>query len=150
MAQVKIPARDIILQVAESDGTTWTEIGGLTAVKPNPGENEETANTTDYDSGGEFEQLVMQRGASLSMEGKLLKDSSTGVQDAGQARCEVLSTGTGYASRGKLRFRYPLDTSWKVWEATFSLKEQGGETNDTSAWACNATRCGASTSVAVS
>lgn len=150
MTEVKILARDIILQVAESDGTTWTEIGGLTAVKPNFGENEETANTTDYDSDGEYSQLVMQRGASLSMEGKILKDNVTGIQNAGQARCEVISTGKGYASRGKLRFRHPLDTAWKVWDATFSLGEQGGETNDTSAWACTATRCDASTTVAVS
>lgn len=149
MAVIKIPARDIIVQVREADGTTWTEIGAMTSVKHNPGENEENTDTTSYDSDGNYEQRVMQRGAALTLEGFMLQDPISGARDPGQARCEAIATGVAEASLGKLRFRHPADTNWRVWDATFSLGEQGGETNDMSAWACTVTRSGASTLAAV-
>lgn len=150
MPLVKISARDIVIQVAEANGTTWTPVGGLTSAVPNPSENEEVADTTTFDSRGYYEQEVIQRGATLELEGFLLKDSSTGALDPGQARIETLATEVGSASVGKLRFRHPMDTQWKVWNATFTLGEQGGGNNDKVSWNVTITRSGPSTTAPVS
>lgn len=150
MTQEVIPAREIIVQVAESDGTTWTEVQGLKSVKINPGENGEAADSTRFSSQGAYEEYMMQRGASLTLEGLGLMDTSTAVVDPGQARCDALGATVGLQSRGTIRFRYPTQTSWKVWSATFKPGETGGGTNDLSAWMCTITRCGLSTTVAVS
>lgn len=149
MTPRKINARDLIVEVADTTGLTWLEIAGITSATVNPGENEETADTTEYASGGNYEQEIMQRGASFALEGFLVKDDTTGALDPGQARCEELAALTGYASLGKLRFRHPMDTNWKVWSATFSVGEQGGGNNDKTSWSCTCTRSGPSTTLTV-
>lgn len=150
MVARKINARDLIIQVRGADGTTWSAIGGLTSATPNPSENAETVDTTTFGSLGNYEGEIMQRGASLALEGFLVKDDTTGALDIGQARCEVLATQTGYASLGAIRFRHPMDTAWKVWlEATFSVGEQGGGNNDKTGWKCDITRSGPSTTAVV-
>jgi hypothetical protein len=149
MVMVKVNARDQIVQVAEVDGTTWTEISNLNTIGFNPGENEETADTTVMESEGAYEEEVMQRGKSLSLEGLKTKDRTTGVRDPGQARCEVLAAAVGYDSLGKIRFRDVMDTTWEIWNATFKLGEQGGGQNDKSTWACTVTRSGPHTTAAV-
>src|SRR4051812_39023957 len=114
MVMVKVNARDQIVQVAEADGTTWTEIGNLATIGFNPGENEETADTTVMESDGNYEEEVMQRGKSLSLEGLKTKDRTTGAKDPGQARCDVLGEAKGYDSLGKIRFRDVMDTEWQI------------------------------------
>ena len=149
MAKVKIPARDIIFEVEDSTPDTWLKVAGLTSVTINPGENEETAETTDFDSLGTYEQLVMQRGATIELEGQLVKDDVTGAQDEGQARIEALGNAVGYDSLGRVRFRHPMDTTWKVWQCTVTLAEQGGGNNDMTSWGATITRSGKSTTMAV-
>lgn len=149
-----ILARDIVIQVAgEDDGTgtpTWIEVGGLTKVTPNFGENEETADLTTMDSRGAYEQWIAQRGATFELEGLALPDAA-GLLDPGQARCEEMAGEDmlGADSLGQIRFRYPTSTEWKVWNSTFSLGEGGGETNDPAAWACTLTKSGRTTKVTV-
>lgn len=145
----KVNARDLILEVEASTPNTWIEVGGLNSHKINPSENEETSDTTTYASDGAYEQEVMQRGATIESEGLLLEDDTTGVQDPGQARAEVLGAAVGTASVGRIRFRHPTHTQWKVWNATVSLGEQGGENNDKKSWGATFTRSGASTTMAV-
>lgn len=152
MAPVKIPVRDIIFEVSDGAATpVWTEVGGLTSFTFNPGENEETSDNTTFDSEGAYEQYVMQRGAVIELEGKLLSDPADDARDPGQEQIEENAGGdkVGIASLGKVRFRRPGATSWKVWSCTFTLGEQGGETNDTSGWAATITRSGKSTTAAV-
>lgn len=150
MAERRVPARDIIVQVESLTPGSWLGIGGLNNVVMNPGENEEKTETTEYASGGAYEELVMQRGKSMALEGNIKKDHITGVQNTGQARCEAIAEGVVYASLGSIRFRHPADTVWKVWaEATFSLGEQGGGNNDLTGWSCSITRSGPSTTAAV-
>jgi hypothetical protein len=143
MPLVKINARDIVIEVAE--GTKWLPVGGLTSAVPNGGENEEVVDTTTFDSKGYYEQEVIQRGATLALEGYLIKDTTDGHQDLGQARIEQLATLVGFDSVGKIRFRHPIDRAWKVWNATFTLGEHGGGNNDKSAWTVTITRSGQST-----
>ena len=142
MPAEKIPARDIIIQVEESTADTWAQINQLTSATFNPSENEETADTTTFDSQGEYEQLIMQRGAVMEMEGYLRKDSATGAMDAGQARVEALAKLKGVGSLGRLRFRHPMDGEWQIWNATFTVGEQGGGTNDMTSWAATITKSG--------
>ena len=150
MAAEKVVARDVIALV--SDGAvspTWIEIAGKNSLTYNPGENEETADSTTFDDDGMYQQYIMQRGGTLELEGFLMEDPVTGVRDPGQARCDVLSAAVGLASRGAIRFRTPASTTWRVWACTFSPGEQGGKNNDLSSFKMKMTRCGAATSAAV-
>lgn len=150
MAGIKLNARDVILEI--SNGAvipTWTEVGGLTSLTYKPSENEETVDTTTFTSEGLYEGEIMQRGAMLEAEGFLIKDHLTGVQEAGQAQVETLATLLGPASVGQIRFRHPVDTTWRLWNCYASVGEQGGGNNDKASWKAEFTRCGASTSVAV-
>ncbi|MCP2261085.1 hypothetical protein LX15_004805 [Streptoalloteichus tenebrarius] len=149
MPNIKINARDVVVQVEAATANTWVLIDGLTSATVNPSENEETAETTTFSSAGHYEQMIMQRGASMELEGVRLVDQATGASEPGQARCEELATKVGHESLGRVRFRHPLQTTWKVWTATFSVGEQGGGTNDMMSWSCTITRSGASTTMAV-
>lgn len=149
MPAKKVPARKLIVQVQAADGVTWLPVGGINSASFNPSENEQKTETTTFDSGGNYEERKMQKGASVALEGLLLKDPVTGVQDAGQLRCEVLHDGLDESSVGSIRFRHLMDTLWKVWaEATFTVGEQGGGNNDMVKWSCAITRSGASTTAA--
>lgn len=146
----KVNARDIIIEVETDVADTWAGIRpGLTSATINKAENEEVADTTTYGSEGEYEQEVMQRGATMEVEARMLKDDTTGELDEGQARCEVLATKKGAESLGRIRFRHPMDTNWTIWTATVSVGEQGGETNDKTSWNATFTKSGASTTAAV-
>lgn len=147
-----INARDIIFQVSDGNASpTWLAVGGLNSVVPNPAENEETVETTVYDDDGNYAGQIMQRGASATLEGMMVKDHLTGAQDPGQARCEYMATQVGEDSLTSVRFRHPADTLWQVWaNAYFSLGEQGAGNNDKTPWSCTITRSGAKTTAAVS
>lgn len=149
MALRKILARDIIIQVESSTPNTWLQIGGVTSATPNPGENAEDADITDFNSGGRPEAIPVQRGASIAIEGQQILDSITGDPDPGQGRCDELGDTLGYNGQGRIRFRHPLQTTWKIWTAVFTPGEQGGGNNDPGAWNTNITRSGAATSAAV-
>jgi hypothetical protein len=140
----QINARDLIMEVSDgATSATWTGIGGLTSGAVTLNEGEEIADTTTFDSEGYYSQEKMQLGAKLALEGKLLQDPSTGVRDPGQALVEVHHEKLTYDSVQRIRFRYPGSTTWKVWDCTISVGEQGGETNDKTSWAAEFTRCGA-------
>lgn len=145
----KVAARDMIIQISDGAATpTWLGIAGLVTLTLNLGENEEVANTGDQSSGGEYEGVVMQRGATFKIEGFNMRDHQADTQDTGQARCETLGTQVGYASLGQIRFHYPTASTWKVWTCFASLGEQGGGTNDMGSWSCTFTRSGAATTAA--
>ncbi|SNR44084.1 hypothetical protein SAMN06265360_10620 [Haloechinothrix alba] len=147
MAGTKINARDIHVEVQDSDGT-WLEVDGLNSVTVNPSENEQTADTTVFESEGHYEQEVMQRGSSMSLEGFKLKDA-TGAPDPGQGRLEELATMMAAQSLGAVRFRHPDDSEWTVWDATVSIGSQGGNNNAKTSWSCTLTRSGKSTTSTV-
>ncbi|MGI5350209.1 phage tail tube protein [Streptomyces sp. CA-250714] len=149
MAGRPIDARGWIFEVEDHAAPdTWLRIGKLKSWNVNPGENEETADTTTFDSEGHYEQDVMQRGATLSLEG--LYAATSGTQDPGQAYIDdVWAYRLGEESRGRMRYRHTSQTTWAVWECTVTPGEAGGETNDKTSWAATFTRCGAPTSAAV-
>ena len=146
-----INARDWIFQV--SDGATptpaWLEIGGIKKFTLKPGENEESADTTDFQSVGNHESQAMQRGASMSCEGQFVLTDPGAVRNPGQARVDALGVLKGKASLGAFRFRHTVQTNWTVWSGWISLGEQGGENNDKTSWGFTINRSGAATSAAV-
>ncbi|GCD94076.1 phage tail tube protein [Embleya hyalina] len=143
MSQRPIDARGWVYQV-ESVPDTWLDITHVNSFTYNPGENEETAETTWFGSDGYYEEDVMQRGASLSLEGQHATDSVTGAQDPGQAYIDnVWALGLGVASHNRFRFRHETQTSWVVWDATMSPGEKGGGNNDKSSWSVTIRRSGA-------
>jgi predicted secreted protein len=145
MTAVKIPARNLILQVQAADGVTWLPVAGLTSVEVDPNAESAKVDVTSFDSAGSYEGRVMQRGSALTLAGWLIKDDTTGVQDAGQARIDTLGKAVGEASVGTVRFRHPMDTQWKVWSCYVEPGKFGGKTNDESQWGATITRSGATT-----
>ncbi|NJP27107.1 hypothetical protein FLW53_23480 [Microbispora sp. SCL1-1] len=152
MAKRRINARDMIVEVEDDTADTWLPVENLQTITVNPGENEETVDVTDNDSEGAYEQEIMQRGASLALEGLLMKDDSTGALPPGRARVEEMAgeDKLGADSLGRIRFRHPMDTNWRIWTGTFSLGEQGGATNDKASWSATITKSGKTTTAAVS
>ena len=152
MAIHQVNARDIIIQAEEPGVTpTWVEVGGLLTATNNDSENEEVADTTTNDSNGFYSQDKMQVGATITMEGRLLKDHETGELDPGQAQITANAGGDrlGIDSHANYRFRYPMDTEWTVWDATTSRGESGGGHNEKVSFNAVLTRSGPSTSEAV-
>lgn len=150
MALRKILARDIIIQVESLTPNTWYQLEGLTSATPNFGEDAEDADITDFDSAGRPEFLPVQRGASLGVEGYKLLDSITGDGAPGQARCTTLSDTLGYPGQGRIRFRQPLETTWKIWTAVLTPGEiGGGGNNDPGNYNMTIKRSGAASEVAV-
>ncbi|NRQ35982.1 hypothetical protein HII36_29730 [Nonomuraea sp. NN258] len=151
MAQRRINARDIIFEVEDATPDTWLPVERLTSVTVNPSEGEETVDTTDFDSEGVAESEIMQRGASLELEGQALQDSVTGALPVGRARVEAMAgeDKVGFESLGRVRFRYPTATEWRIWTCTFSLGEQGGGNNDKVSWGATITKSGPTTTAAV-
>jgi hypothetical protein len=146
MAVAKLPARSIIFQVQAADGVTWLSVAGINDFSADPSANSATADTTTFDSAGNYEQRVMQRGAMITIAGLRIADTQTGVQDAGQARVDFLGVQTGEASLGSVRFRYgSADPQWKVWTATVDPSAVGGKNNDMATWGAKLTRTAATT-----
>lgn len=149
MAPRKISARELILQVEDATPGSWLGINGLNSIVPNYGENEEETDTTDYQSAGEYEHEIMQRGASMALQGFVILDDITGAQDPGQARCELMATKKAHESKGRVRFRHPLSSTWKIWTCTFSVGEEGGGNNAKTPFNCTIKKSGAATTAAV-
>jgi hypothetical protein len=144
-----IDARGWIFEV-ENHATpnTFIPIRNLTSWTLNPGENEETADTTTFDSNGYYEQDVMQRGATLELSGQYA--ATDGTRDPGQLYIdETWAYLLGEESRGRMRYRHTSQTEWTVWECTVTPGEQGGETNAKTSWGATFTRCGAPTTAPV-
>ncbi|MEU9141988.1 hypothetical protein AB0D33_39655 [Streptomyces sp. NPDC048404] len=143
-----IDARGWEFEVETDTANTFARIGNLTSWNENPGENEETADTTDFDSDGYYEQDVMQRGATIELSGQY--SATSGTRDPGQDYVDkVWAYRFGEASRGTMRYRHVSQNEWTVWECTVTPGERGGETNAKTSWGCTFTRCGAPTTAPV-
>lgn len=146
MPTVRINARSLIFQVQDTL-STWRTVSGITSASVNYAEQEQSVDTTDYDSTGQYEQEIMQRGTSMKLEGNKKYDSVTGVYDIGQATLDTYTgpTYVGPASLVPIRFRYPAETQWRNWTATVSRSEEGGGNNDKVGFSYSITRSGAQT-----
>ncbi len=148
MTATKIAARGYVFQIGVGAVPTWTNIGGLTSFSVNPGDHDAHVDSTDFDSDGEYEETVLQRGASIKLEGRRKIDKATGAVDAGQAAVDALAQGLAEDSIGLIRYRHSTETKWRVWNCTAKSSELGGGTNDLGKWGAEIHRCGAETLVA--
>jgi hypothetical protein len=148
MATKRISARGWIVQVAVGATPTWTPVAGLKTFTFNPGDKIQQTDATDFDSAGQYEEVVLQRGATMKLEGNGRKDPATGLADPGQAALDALAQGLGDSSIGQIRFRYTTETQYRVWNVTAKAAEVGGATNDLSKWGMELTRTGAETYMA--
>ncbi|MEV6105698.1 hypothetical protein AB0M28_13420 [Streptomyces sp. NPDC051940] len=150
MAATQYNARDCVFQIENpASPGTWVDIGaGRDGIMTfSVGRKTESTDMTDFASGGQEESQVMQRGKTLKLEGKRLKDVATGVLDAGQQLVETLADQVGDASWGRVRFASPGDTTYAVWTATAEMGEEGGGNNDKVSWSVTFTRSGAATTL---
>jgi hypothetical protein len=148
LATTKIEARGWMFQVGVGAGPTWTPVGGISSFTFNPGDKTQETEVTDFDSQGNFEQVITQRGATMKVDGRRRMDRTTGLADPGQAALDALAQGVVDFSVGQIRFRYKNETQWRVWNCTVKAAEQGGATNDISKWGVEITRTGAETYMA--
>ena len=141
-----IDARGWIFEVRDQSRAhreRWLPIENLTSWSKNDSENEETAETTSFDSAGWFEQDVMQRGGQIEIEAQYALDPRTGRQVEGQAYVEHFwGQRLGIDSRNEIRFRHDSQNSWTVWDTTVTPDSQEGETNDKTSWTASFTQCG--------
>lgn len=152
MVMQYVPARDMVVQVLQSDGTTWTTVEGLNSIGSDPSANEQMTDKDTYGSAGNYESLKMRVGHALELAGLLSKDSVTGALASGQARITTLAALVGYAGLGQVRFRESgtTDTLWTKWtEAVFSRGASAGGNNDLRSFAATLSRNGAATTEAV-
>ncbi|MGW5673936.1 phage tail tube protein [Streptomyces sp. NPDC003860] len=147
-----IDARGWIFEVEDIDAPTetWLPIAGMTSWSMNPGENEETSEITAFDSDGYYEEDVMQRGASITIEGQYRIDKTTKARDAGQAYIDGEWTPRlGIDSHNPIRYRHRTQTVWAVWDATMTPGEQSGGNNDKTSWSATFRRNGKPTTATV-
>lgn len=131
MAYQPLPARSTVVQVLQADGTTWTEIEGVTSVALDPAANEVMTDKATYGHDGHASNIKMQVGAALAIGYQKWADSITSARPPGQSRIETLAAAVAWAGIGQVRLREELDTVWTVWpEATFSVGAATGGVND--------------------
>ena len=149
---MQINARDWLFEVSVDPSEAipvWAQVGGVESFTLSNSEGEESTDTTTFASDGNAESQAMQRGASLSLEGKLTRSADGVTADAGQAAVDELAALKGEASLGGVRFRYTDDTEWTVWTAWVSKGDNGGGNNDKTSWSASFTRSGAASTAAV-
>lgn len=150
---MQINARDWVFEVSEDPTIAtpvWAQVGGLETFALSNSENEESTDTTTFESDGIAESQPMQRGASLKLEGKIKRANTTPfAQDAGQVAADNLAELVGEDAIGGIRFRHVDDTDWTKWNAWVSKGDNGGGNNDKTTWSATFTRTGAASVVAV-
>lgn len=146
MAVTKFPARDIKIEInaayGSGGGDEWIPIGGLNSLTHSPAS--QTADTTDFDSGGRAEHMVMERGDSWALAGFALEDVLNGERDPGQAAVESLGRAVGLASHGQFRMTSPGGNT-ATFLASAEVTQGGGGHNDAAAWSATVTITGAVT-----
>lgn len=142
MAVTKYLARDTTIEINTaygSGGDDFVAIGGLNTLTHSPAT--ETADTTDFDSGGRPEHIVAQRGDSWALAGFALEDVTTGDRDEGQAAVEALGKVIGLSALGQFRVTSPGGNT-ATFLASAEVTLAGGGLNDAAAWSANLTVSG--------
>lgn len=133
MAVEKIPARDWVFEV--DDGAAgFNAIGGIETFGLTRSKTK--ADTTDFDSNGFNEHMVMRRGTEISLEGNYLEDPTTAARNAGQERVETLTDIVGTGSIVPFRITSPGGKVW-TFQASVDGGPTGGGTDEETGWSCS-------------
>lgn len=133
---LKIPARDFTLEIDAAYGASgspdWTPIEGLTSLTLKANTNR--ADTTDFDSEGIAEHLLMERGQEFSVAGHYLENPLTGARPAGQVAFESFATKVGTEAYVAFRLTSPGGNIRSFIGTIESPGALGGGHNDPSGW----------------
>ena len=127
----KVPAHSFTIGVKDNDNGDYVEIGGLTELQYDADMTE--ADTTDFDSGGDSEHIVVRRSRTVTMNGRRLEDPLDGERDDGQKIVEDLMQEVGVNSLGAFRIETPSGEEW-TFVASVQPNTMGGGTDDTWSW----------------
>lgn len=146
MATTKINARDWTFEIGDGDpggtGEVYTEIGGINTMTI--GREAEDTDTTTFESAGNAEHEVMQRGRTFEVEGFYLEDVADGTRDPGQEMVETVGDAVGTNSLRNLRITSPGGTTLTQ-QVSVEVGDVGGGNNDKTSWSATFTRSGATT-----
>jgi hypothetical protein len=142
LAVTKVSARKWTFGVSTDGRGTWTTINGIN--KFSFGRSSSRTDTTDFTADGIETGEIMQRGASLKLEGFFLEDLATKARDAGQAAVETFAEVVGPASVGDFRLTSPGGKVY-TFSGTVELGDYSGGNNDKTPWSATITRSGALT-----
>ena len=144
MATTKIPARDFTIEIDTAyPGTpAFIAIGGLNSLTPSPSTNR--ADTTDFDSNGVAEHLVMERGLEFTIAGTTSKTPSPATATRARPRSRRSPGRSASPPRGPSGSRARAATSTRFL-ASAEVTTAGGGHNDPAAWSAKLTVSGAVT-----
>lgn len=127
----------------QAETETWVEIGGLNNFDLDPSENNEDTETTEFADRGTYTGRMMQRGASLELEGNFRKQKETPAEkDPGQKLVDTLGDQVDEESIGQIRMRHETDPEWTNWDCYVEKGSRGGGNNDKTSWAATFTKSG--------
>jgi hypothetical protein len=142
MSLVKILARHLVCELDTGTGgaPVWTLIGGLNSLTFDS--TKDDVDDTDFDSDGWAEHKVVQRAASITLEGHYKEDPATGERDAGQEALIALGDAVGYDSTRPFRVTTPGGNT-TVYQVSANVKAPaGGGHNDNSGFSAELTVSG--------
>lgn len=135
-------AREFIFSVSTDDGSSWTEVKGISSWTYTRDVSE--VDVTDFDDGGWNSTLVAGRSARFALEGNFLADPETGARDAGQEIIENAAEQIGY--EGLIHFKVetraataatpPVPIGSISAEVSVKMNDVGGGANDKMPFAC--------------
>lgn len=144
MAVTKVDARGWTFEIeVPGSPAVWTEIGGITTFSWTS--NDQTTDTTDFDSDGIEESQAMQRGKALTLTGFFKEDLANKARDAGQAAVEAAAEEVGEDSLYSFRMESPGGTVYTQTGHFTMADNGGGGNNDKTSWSTTFTRSGKTT-----
>lgn len=136
MAVGKILVRSCTVHVNTGTDATpvWTQVKGLTEpVEHSPSTSR--TDTTDCDSAGREEHLVVSRSDQFTLKGFRMEDASNGTRDAGQSAVEAVADLMGDAGLKGYKLTSPGGKTY-IFKASSQVKYFGGGIGDAVPWEC--------------
>lgn len=142
---VDIPARDwtFELNTGTEAAPVWLEVERVETWSHSPTSND--ANTTNNDDGGRLSHYKSSRGDQFTLSARYAEDPATGARLPGQEAVEAWAQLVGSASKKQFRITSP-GGNVKTFQATATVTQGGGGTDDPTAWQVVITASGAITS----
>lgn len=122
---------DIMSRASTKADPTWLRIKGLTSMTLSTDADTEDGSSTDSLWG---EPYVSKRNGSLSLEGRPVVDTVTGVQDQGQAELDYFATQGGCDGDATLRIVDPYGRAQIIDVVVTSSERGADETSETRTW----------------
>ena len=123
----------VTINTGTSETPVWTSIQGLNTVTLSPSNS--TADAGDFESAGWTKNVVVERGASVTLAGLAHYDDA-GVKDPGQAAVESYGVLTGMDAIGTFRIAVPGGKAYEFAATVTDVTPFGGGKTDLATWEC--------------